>query len=112
MAREQTLMAYLGWSVAWNESDISTMSPEMPLLTTTMHIPTWTPGQLIPDGEYHRWPDYTDAGFPSKPVILFVYIGIPLTYYGVTYWFLYFLLYVKSQEEGAATASLTGATKT
>lgn len=80
IAKGQTLMIHQGWSVAWNESDILAMSAEMPLLTTTIHIPMWNPGQETHNGEYHRWPDYTNAGFISQSLLLFMCIWIPLIF--------------------------------
>lgn len=47
-----TIMVHEAWIVTWAASDRSTMTPSLPDLTNGMTLPTWTPGDKIPNGEY------------------------------------------------------------
>ncbi|KAF5019958.1 hypothetical protein F66182_8017 [Fusarium sp. NRRL 66182] len=41
----QTLMIHEAFMIAWDQSQTSTMTPQLPELTRTMEVPTWVPGQ-------------------------------------------------------------------
>lgn len=61
------------------------MTPSLPLLTNSMLVPTWRPGEKIPKGEYDRYG--TDSIEPNDgvnlmPLFYFLVIGLPLI--GVT----------------------------
>ena len=47
-----TILVHEAWIVTWAESDRSTLTPSLPDLTNGMTLPTWTPGDKIPNGEY------------------------------------------------------------
>ncbi|KAF4467931.1 hypothetical protein FALBO_5165 [Fusarium albosuccineum] len=72
----RTLMLHGAWSISWNASDTSTLTPKLPSLTGNMEVPTWTPGQDIPDGKYDESP--VDDGPFSDGWGRFQLIGIPI----------------------------------
>ncbi|KAK0116460.1 hypothetical protein ONS95_013475 [Cadophora gregata] len=47
-----TIMVHEAWMLTWAASDRSTLSPNLPDLTNGTTLPTWVPGDKIPDGEY------------------------------------------------------------
>ncbi|KAG5658080.1 hypothetical protein KAF25_007031 [Fusarium avenaceum] len=72
----RTLMLHKAWSISWNASDTSTMTPKLPSLTNRMEVPVWTPGQDIPKGEYDESP--VEDGPLSGVTGRFLLIGIPI----------------------------------
>lgn len=61
------------------------MTPPLPLLTHSMLVPTWKPGEKIPDGKYDRYgSDSIEApdGANWRGLFYFLVIGVPLI--GVT----------------------------
>ncbi|KAF5003265.1 hypothetical protein FDECE_10165 [Fusarium decemcellulare] len=72
----RTLMLQQAWSISWNASDTSTLTPKLPSLTGNMEVPTWTPGQDIPDGKYDESP--VDDGPFSDGWGRFQLIGLPI----------------------------------
>ncbi|KAI6763891.1 hypothetical protein HG530_007680 [Fusarium avenaceum] len=72
----RTLMLHKAWSISWNASDTSTMTPKLPSLTNKMEVPVWTPGQDIPKGEYDESP--VEDGPLSGVTGRFLLIGIPI----------------------------------
>ncbi|KAF4337299.1 hypothetical protein FBEOM_8812 [Fusarium beomiforme] len=71
-----TLMLHEPWTVYWNKADTSTLIPKLPTLTSDMLVPTWIPGDDIPDGKWDRTSpnDGPFSGVWGK----FVLIGLPL----------------------------------
>src|SRR4051794_7254986 len=51
-----TLVLHEAWTVYWNKSDTSTLTPQLLTLTNNMNVPTWTPVDEIPDGKWDRTP--------------------------------------------------------
>ncbi|KAG5655222.1 hypothetical protein KAF25_001975, partial [Fusarium avenaceum] len=52
MTMENTFVVHEAWAITWMSDDTSTLTPSLPTLTNGKRVPTWTPGQVIPDGEY------------------------------------------------------------
>jgi len=48
----ESLVFHKAWTVSWNKTDTETLTPQLPTLTNGMKVPTWTPGEEIPDGKY------------------------------------------------------------
>lgn len=46
------ILAHRAWAITWEGTDTPYMSPSLPKLTSSMLVPTWTPGEIIPDGKY------------------------------------------------------------
>ena len=46
-------------------------------MTNSMLVPTWTPGELIPDGIYDR-PSTSETGTPRLSMTFFWAIGMPI----------------------------------
>lgn len=62
------------------------MTPSLPLLTHSMLVPTWRPGEKIPAGNYDRYGSdsiETPDGENLQPLFYFLVIGVPLI--GVTF---------------------------
>ncbi|WAO93399.1 Hypothetical protein NCS54_01094600 [Fusarium falciforme] len=72
----RTLMLHEAWSISWDASDTSTLTPKLPSLTNNMEVPTWTPGQNIPKGKYDESP--VDDGPLSDSTGRFLVIGLPI----------------------------------
>lgn len=50
------------------------MSPSLPTLTSSMLVPTWTPGEIIPDGKYD--PVSKDLGIQPHTAEKLIYVAI------------------------------------
>lgn len=79
------IVAHQPYTVSWALSDTHTMTPSLPLLTHSMLVPTWKPGENIPAGKYDRYG--SDSIEPSdgpsyQGLFYFLVIGLPLI--GVT----------------------------
>ena len=72
----RTLMLHEAWSISWDASDTSTLTPKLPSLTNNMEVPTWTPGEDIPKGRYDESP--VDDGPLSDSTGRFLVIGLPI----------------------------------
>ncbi|KAJ0124419.1 uncharacterized protein J7T55_005757 [Diaporthe amygdali] len=48
----KSVMVHQGWAITWAASDTATLTPKLPTLTSSMRVPTWTPGQEIKGGAY------------------------------------------------------------
>ncbi|CAJ0538944.1 Ff.00g068040.m01.CDS01 [Fusarium sp. VM40] len=72
----RTLMLHKAWSISWNASDTSTMTPKLPSLTNKMEVPVWTPGQDIPKGKYDE--SLVEDGPLSGVTGRFLLIGLPI----------------------------------
>lgn len=69
------------WAVTWAASDTATLTPKLPTITSSMLVPTWTPGETIPDGKWDKV--YTSEGYRSGldslgNLGLFLVIGLPI----------------------------------
>lgn len=74
----QTLIVHEPWAVTWAASDTPTMMPQLPTITNSMLVPTWTPSQVIPDGLYDT--DDSTRDHPhslSKGALWFLMVGMP-----------------------------------
>lgn len=65
----ESLVFHKAWTVPWNKTDTSTLTPQLPTLTNGMKVPTWTPGEKIPDGKYDSKP---------RSGAKFLTIGVPI----------------------------------
>lgn len=79
------IIAHQPYTIQWAASDTGTMTPSLPLLTHSMLVPTWKPGENIPAGKYDRYG--SDSIEPSdgpslQGLFYFLVIGLPLI--GVT----------------------------
>ncbi|KAF4439479.1 hypothetical protein F53441_12586 [Fusarium austroafricanum] len=74
----ETLMLHEAWTVYWNNSDTSTLSPQLPTLTSDMIVPTWVPGEDIPPGKYDRTPRDDGPFSLSRSSGQFLLIGLPI----------------------------------
>jgi hypothetical protein len=79
------IIAHQPYTVQWDASDSYSMTPSLPLLTHSMLVPTWKPGENIPAGKYDRYG--SDSIEPSdgpnwQGLFYFLVIGLPLI--GVT----------------------------
>lgn len=76
----EVTMVHQPWAVTWAASDTATLTPELPTITSSMTVPTWTPGETIPDG---RWdPDKQtgqDNGVQFDGDFLAIIIGLPVS---------------------------------
>lgn len=75
------IIAHQPYTITWDMSDTHTMTPSLPLLTYSMLVPTWKPGEKIPAGKYDRYgSDSIDApdGVNLLPLFHFLVIGLPL----------------------------------
>ncbi|KAM5369069.1 hypothetical protein ACJZ2D_009164 [Fusarium nematophilum] len=75
-AADETLFLHPAWFVSWGASDTSTLTPQLPTLTSGRMVPTWTPGQEIPDRKYND--SSRDDGPFGTPLLQFIMIGIPI----------------------------------
>jgi hypothetical protein len=80
---------YPAWHITWEASDISTLSPQPPTLTSSMRVPVWTPGMTLAPGDYDdngrgKGPSTSGRGLDGSlfwflivglPVILVVFVG-------------------------------------
>lgn len=74
---QHTVMMHEAWAVTWDASDTSTLTPQLPTLTSSMRVPKWTPGEKIPKGQYDPYHDYRVEYF-SRPVLYFLMVGMPI----------------------------------
>ncbi|KAK1973959.1 hypothetical protein LZ30DRAFT_741958 [Colletotrichum cereale] len=72
-----TLTLHPAWLITWEASDTATLTPKLPTLTSSMLVPEWTPGQVIPDHKYDRDFNRTNKWF-SDEWIRFFMIGLPI----------------------------------
>ncbi|RNJ52088.1 hypothetical protein D7B24_004410 [Verticillium nonalfalfae] len=74
-----TLLVHRALAITWQASDIPTLTPQPPSITSGMRVPTWTPGEVIPDGKYDRYEDVeVDNNQLPASLYMFICIGIPL----------------------------------
>jgi hypothetical protein len=79
-AASSTLLIHNAWAITWWASDIPNLTPRPPSITNRMLVPTWTPGEVIPDGKYDR----ESASGPNRNYFLpenaqwFLIIGMPI----------------------------------
>ncbi|KAH6856632.1 hypothetical protein B0I37DRAFT_79822 [Chaetomium sp. MPI-CAGE-AT-0009] len=78
-AASSTLLIHNAWAITWAESDIPNLTPQPPTLTNSMLVPTWIPGEVIPDGKYDRSPSGVDRPklLPENAGEWFLLVGMP-----------------------------------
>ncbi|PGH08765.1 hypothetical protein AJ79_05864 [Helicocarpus griseus UAMH5409] len=64
------------WHITWQDTDTSTLSPQLPSLPTHHVVWTWSPGETIKPVEY------STSLRGMEPLLRFIMIGIPII--GVT----------------------------
>jgi len=77
------VMIHQAWALTWEAVDTSTLMPKLPELTSSMFVPTWTPGEVIPKGAYDRDYSKTDSMLTDKERLgaefwWFLVVGVPL----------------------------------
>ena len=80
---DTTVMLHDAWWVEWAASDRSTLTPSIPDLTSFMLVPTWTPGESIPNGKYDRRDPSDDSwSFQDQEPGLFWFsiVGVPVLF--------------------------------
>lgn len=71
-------MVHEPWAVTWAATDMATLTPKLPTITSSMTVPQWTPGETIRDGQW----DY--RGQDNAPQLHFpVWLTIVLPIVGV-----------------------------
>lgn len=75
----KTVMVHQGWAITWAASDTETLTPKLPTLTSSMRLPTWTPGQNIKGGAY----DPSHQGQSTREyfgdsLFYFLVVGMPI----------------------------------
>ena len=73
-----TIVVHEAWAVTWVDSDRSTLTPKLPDLTSSMSVPTWTPGDKIPKGKYDRDDSKSEEEFFGHDLYWFMIVGIPV----------------------------------
>lgn len=79
---DSTIFVHEAWHVSWAQSDTATLSPSLLSLTSSMLVPSWTPGEVIPDGKY----DYAEKnddpalGQLTRSLMYFLEVGVPLIF--------------------------------
>lgn len=75
----KTVMVHQGWAITWAASDTATLTPKLPTLTSSMRVPTWTPGQNIKGGAYDPYhPSPSTREYLSDGVFYFLVVGLPI----------------------------------
>lgn len=75
----KTVMVHQGWAITWAASDTATLTPKLPTLTSSMRVPTWTPGQKIKGGAYDpSHPSPSTREYLSDGVFYFLTVGLPI----------------------------------
>ncbi|KAK4194243.1 hypothetical protein QBC40DRAFT_291131 [Triangularia verruculosa] len=79
-AASSTLLVHNAWEITWFASDIPNLTPQPPSITNRMLVPTWTPGEFIPDGKYDRSSPSGDNrnNFLPQEAQWFLIIGMPI----------------------------------
>ncbi|VBB73718.1 Putative protein of unknown function [Podospora comata] len=79
-AASSTLLVHNAWAITWSASDIPNLTPQPPSITNSMLVPTWTPGDVIPDGKYDRSSPSGDNRNNFLPVNAqwFLMVGMPI----------------------------------
>ncbi|KAK1594592.1 uncharacterized protein LY79DRAFT_132925 [Colletotrichum navitas] len=71
----QTL--HQAWLITWEKTDTATLTPQLPTLTSSMRVPEWTPGEVIPAHKYDQ-PKESGVQWFSEEWIRFFMIGLPI----------------------------------
>lgn len=75
----EVTMVHQPWAVTWAASDTATLTPKLPTITSSMTVPTWTPGETIPDGQWDANRSQDDGGQCELDGLMgFVVIGLPV----------------------------------
>ncbi|KAK1954547.1 hypothetical protein LY78DRAFT_594003 [Colletotrichum sublineola] len=77
-ASHQTAMVHEAWVVTWAASDTATLTPKLPTLTSSMLVPTWTPGERIPDGQWDNPQRLSSERWLEGSLLYFLIIGMPI----------------------------------
>ncbi|KAJ5194711.1 uncharacterized protein N7498_008149 [Penicillium cinerascens] len=67
------ILAHRAWAITWAATDTPYMSPSLPTLKSSMLVPTWTPGEIIPDGKY----DHLGIQPHTEHKLIYVAIIVP-----------------------------------
>ncbi|KAH6958133.1 hypothetical protein DER45DRAFT_612653 [Fusarium avenaceum] len=79
----ESLVFHKAWTVSWNKTDTSTLTPQLPTLTNGMKVPTWTPGEKIPDGKYDSKPRSGAKSITIGVPIIVVALVLIMAYVGI-----------------------------
>ncbi|KAJ5118193.1 hypothetical protein N7448_009905 [Penicillium atrosanguineum] len=74
------MIVHRAWHVSWAESDLASMSPSLPPLTSGKYLATWEPGQIITDGAYDHHNGDNSGVRGWRSVLYFAAIGVPLIF--------------------------------
>lgn len=75
----EVTMVHEPWAVTWAGSDTTTLTPKLPTITSSMTVPTWTPGETIPDGRWDADKNTSqDNGVQYDGSFLAIIIGLPI----------------------------------
>lgn len=68
------------WAITWRASDIPNLTPRPPSITNRMLVPTWIPGEVIPDGKLRpRVPSGPNRNyFLPENAQWFLMVGMPI----------------------------------
>ncbi|KAH6952206.1 hypothetical protein DER45DRAFT_636509 [Fusarium avenaceum] len=77
MTVEDTFAVHEAWVITWMSDDTSTLTPSLPTLTSAKRVPTWTPGEVIPDGKYDQHPNDSKQFFDG-PVMWLLFLVLPI----------------------------------
>jgi len=76
------VMIHQAWALTWEAADTSTLTPKLPELTSSMLVPTWTPGEVIPKGAYdlnkHKSDIDSSIEYFGAEFWWFLVVGVPL----------------------------------
>ncbi|OLN81179.1 hypothetical protein CCHL11_10359 [Colletotrichum chlorophyti] len=72
-----TAERHSAWALTWAASDTATLTPKLPTLTSGMRVPTWTPGEKIPKGEYDQFRN-DNLPYIGDGAYYFLMIGMPI----------------------------------
>ena len=74
-----TLLVHEAWAITWYASDTPGLTPQPPTMTNRMLVPTWTPGEVIPDGKYDQDVNGQNTNhFLPEPAQWFLMVGMPV----------------------------------
>lgn len=83
MTVEDTFVVHEAWAITWMSDDTSTLTPSLPTLTSAKRVLTWTPGQVIPDGEYDQHPNDSVEILDSPAMWLLLVVLPVISFLGI-----------------------------
>lgn len=76
-----TVRLHEAWAITWDATDTPTLTPELPPLTSSSILPTWTAGQVVSDDDYTGGPTPVDNGTQIPDSLYwFMVVGIPIIF--------------------------------